>query len=189
MIALRLYLLAGLIAHKLVWEVLKRRQPGGAATPAARSAFARLAKGVKTLILAGLVAQTVLPDVLPISHSPNAVRAIGVLVFTLGLAVAVVGRVQLGGNWSDIETAQILRAQRVVSTGIYAYIRHPIYSGDLLLLTGFELALNSWCVLGVGLIVPFVVQRAVREERMLAGALPGYDAYRARTKRFVPYVV
>ncbi len=190
MIFVRLYLLAGLIAHKLVWELLKRRQAsGGEAAVRAVSAFQRLLKMIKTAILAGIVAQTLLPEILPVLAEPRRLRIIGVLTYTLGLAVAVLGRGQLGANWSDIEAPQIRRQQTVVATGVYRYIRHPIYAGDLLLLFGFELTLNSWLVLGVAVMVPYVVQQAVREEQMLTSTLTGYEEYCAHTKRFVPFLV
>jgi len=185
---LRLYLLAGLGAHKLVWEVLKRRQPAGTAAPPERPApVALFLKGVKLAILSGLVMQAIMPDILPISADPRAVRAVGAVLFTAGLVMAILGRLHLGDNWSDIESAPLRQA--VVDTGIYRYVRHPIYGGDLLLLLGFELSVNSWLVLGVGLVVPYVLWRAAREEALLAEALPGYAAYRRRTRRFVPFVV
>lgn len=190
----RLYLLVGLILHKAVWEILKR-QPGqkqSAPAPAkteAPSLGLLLEKGVKVSILLGLVAQTFLPELFPISAAPEQLRLAGLALYTMGLATALLGRLQLGSNWSDIETAQVLRRQAVVARGLYRYIRHPIYVGDLLLLAGFELSLNSWLVLGVVLLTPVVLFKAVREERMLAQELPGYDAYCLRTKRFIPFVV
>lgn len=190
MTALRLYLFAGLATHKLVWELLKRRQrDAGTLGPSPGSPLVRLMKAAKIAILAGLVAQTMLPEVLQISTDPGLLRAAGVSVFTLGLAVAILGRLQLGENCSDIESAQVLGHQKVVASGPYRYIRHPIYAGDLLLIFGFELSLNSWLVLGVAALLPFVTQRAVREEKMLADALPGYARYCAHTKRFVPFVL
>jgi protein-S-isoprenylcysteine O-methyltransferase Ste14 len=77
----------------------------------------------------------------------------------------------------------------VVAYGVFRYIRHPIYVGDLLLLLGLELSLNSWLVLAVVCMIPGVLRQAVREERMLVIALPGYAAYCARTKRFIPFLV
>jgi protein-S-isoprenylcysteine O-methyltransferase Ste14 len=85
--------------------------------------------------------------------------------------------------------AQVGQQQEVVSNGIYRYIRHPIYAGDLLLLFGFELALNSWLVFAIMLLVPVVLRRAVLEEKLLATRLRGYDSYARRTKRFIPFVV
>ena len=186
----RLFLLAGLIIHKFVWEVLSRRLASSKdAAPQRRSGLSRVLKGVKLAILAGLVGQAVSPEILPIATAPAALRVLGIALFTLGLVVAILGRVQLGHNWADIEAAQVLQGQSVVETGIYRYVRHPIYAGDLLLLIGFELSLNSWLVLAVAALVPYVVWRALREERMLSERLPGYDGYQGRTYRFVPFVV
>jgi protein-S-isoprenylcysteine O-methyltransferase Ste14 len=189
MIWLRIYLLAGLIAHKALWEALKRRSSGSAAKQERQSLSLRLIKGAKIAILLGVVAQTMAPDILPISSSPLWLRVTGVSIYTVGLIIAVLGRLQLGESWSDIETAQILRDQVLVSRGLYRYIRHPIYVGDLMLLAGLELSLNSWLALAVGLLAPVVLWKAVREEKMLMESLPGYDAYCAQTKRFIPFVV
>lgn len=190
MIFLRLYLLLGLIAHKAVWEVLKRRKASAPAKPRSeRSPRLLLIKTVKIGILLGVVAQTLLPDMLPISPQPATLRAAGVAVYTAGLLIAVVARLQLDSNWSDIEAAQILADQRVISHGLYRYIRHPIYVGDLLLLAGLELSLNSWLVLAVALLTPVVLWQATREEKKLADLLPGYDLYCRTTKRFIPFVI
>ena len=73
--------------------------------------------------------------------------------------------------------------------------RHVILLGSKLhlintvLLTGLELALNSWLVLGVVLLVPIVTRQAVQEEAMLRQTLEGYTDYCTRTKRFIPFVV
>ena len=178
---LRAWLLGGMILHKVVWEVLKR----GRAAPRG-PLVVRLAK---IAVLAGLVAQTLLPDVLPISSSPSGLRAIGAAIYTVGLATAIAARVQLGPNWSDIEATGAPRDQRLVSFGLYRFVRHPIYTGDLLLLLGLELALNSWLVAGAGVLAAFVIHQAMREERILTASLPGYDAYTKRTWRFIPFVL
>ena len=186
---LRLYLLGGLVLHKLVWEVLKRRQGVRSAPKQKQGLKLLMVKAVKVGILAAIVVQTLLPDVFPITPQPGALRSWGLAIYTAGLVIAVAGRLQLGGNWLDIETAAVLERQRVVDGGLYRYIRHPIYTGDLLLLVGLELALNSWCVVLVALLAPPVMLKAVAEERMLARTLPGYSEYCRRTKRFVPFVV
>ena len=189
---LRIYLLAGLIGHKLLWEVLKRRRGGPTAAPAPPKPLrVRAVKAVKTAILLGILAQTLVPTdwmPFPIAAEPFWLRVTGVAIYTFGLLIAVLGRTQLGENWSDIETATVLREQQVVSRGVYGYIRHPIYVGDLLLLYGLELALNSWLVLGVVALTPIVLRQAIREEKMLEQQLRGYAEYRAATKRFIPFV-
>ena len=190
MILLRIYLLAGLVIHKLVWEVLKRRQGDGVSRPRApRPLSVLLVKTVKVGILLGIAVQTMTADLLPIAEDATTVRMAGVIIYTAGLLVAIVSRLQLGSNWSDIEAAKVLRDQAVVAKGLYRYIRHPIYVGDLLLLIGLELSLNSWLVIAALLISPVVLWQAISEEKMLVRSLPGYSAYCMRTKRFIPFVV
>jgi protein-S-isoprenylcysteine O-methyltransferase Ste14 len=188
---LRIFLLSGLIAHKLVWEVLKRprSRTGNAGVRPTSLPSAMLIKTVKIGILLFIIAQTMLPDILPLGPDSNSVRMAGAVLYAIGLGVAIISRVQLGGNWSDIESARVLNTQAVVSDGIYSYVRHPIYLGDLLLLFGLELSLNSWLIVGVALLAPIVLWKAVREEKLLAGKLPGYDEYCLRTKRFIPYLI
>jgi protein-S-isoprenylcysteine O-methyltransferase Ste14 len=184
---LRIYLLCGLIGHKLVWEVLKRGRPYRH-TPAPGGL--RLVKAAKMAVLAGILVQSLLPFyVLPLSEAPQALQVAGVLLYTTGLVTAITARWQLGSNWSDIESAGVLDRHEVVAAGAYRYVRHPIYTGDLFLLLGLELALNSWLIVGVVALAAVVFRKAVREEKMLAARLPGYEAYCRRTKRFIPFLV
>jgi len=82
------------------------------------------------------------------------------------------------------------RGQTVVSTGPYQHVRHPLYTGGLLLFLGTSLLLGSWYgLLLVLVMIPGVAVRAVLEERALRKELPGYDAYMAQVKyRLIPYV-
>jgi protein-S-isoprenylcysteine O-methyltransferase Ste14 len=187
---LRIYLLVGLLGHKFVWEFLKRSSPHKTTGPARkRSLFLTAVKGVKITILLLIIVQTLMPDILPIATDSTLIRSAGVALFTAGLLIAVLSRIHLGNNWSDIESGQVLGEQAVVSKGVYGYVRHPIYVGDLLLLLGLELSLNSWLVAVAALLVPIVLWKAVREEKMLINDLPGYRLYCAQTKRFIPFIV
>lgn len=187
--ALRLVMLLGLVAHKGLWEILKRRDGARGSAPPSVSRSVRLVKLVKMAVLALLLVQTVCLEVLPIMREPGTLRLVGAGIFVVGLATAMSARVQLGRNWADLEDARLLPEQSVVEHGIYRYIRHPIYTGDLLLLVGLQLGLNSWLVLAVGLLTVVVVRRTLAEEALLARQLPGYRTYCARTKRFIPFVV
>lgn len=187
MLFLRIYLLAGLVGHKLVWQLMKRTQ--GRNNHRSEGIKPKLAKAIKIIILVGIVIQTQLPDVLPISTEPYYLRLVGVLIYSAGLTIAIRSRRELGANWSDIESAQIRGEHKIVSAGPYRFIRHPIYVGDLLLLMGLELALNSWLIVGVLLLIPIVLRQAVKEEQKLEQVLPGYRTYCSRTKRFIPFVV
>lgn len=187
---LRVVLALGMVAHKLLWEVLRgkdgqksRRQL--TAPPSVRW----LVKGVKATVLLLLLMQTLFLDLLPIASQPFLVRSLGIILYVAGLATAMLGRVQLGNNWVDLEDYQVLDAQQLVTQGIYRYIRHPIYTGDIVLLIGLELALNSWLVLATVLPFVVVIRQAWREDALLARAFPGYNAYCTRTKRFIPFLV
>lgn len=184
---LRLYLLAGIVAHKAYWEFTKRRIPASPKT--SPSPIVRLVKAVKVAILLGIVAQVLIPrNILPIGDNLPAIQTVGLVLYTLGLAMAIAGRAQLGSNWSDIEAPGKVAQAALVSRGLYGYIRHPIYTGDILLLIGLELAIGSWLVLVILLMVPAILLQAIREEQLLVRNLPGYIAYCQRTKRFVPFI-
>lgn len=186
MLILQIYLLFGLVVHKVVWELL--RQKNAEKPVEKRSLGLTLVKLVKIGILVSVIVQIWLPDILPIAEDPLSVRVAGAIIYTIGLVTALSARFQLGENWANIETGQVLSSQSVVARGVYRYVRHPIYVGDLLLLFGLELALNSWLVVGVFILAPVVLLKAINEERMLIEELPGYSAYRDRSKRFIPFV-
>jgi protein-S-isoprenylcysteine O-methyltransferase Ste14 len=184
---LRIYLLVGILAHKAYWEFTKRRF--SATSQPAASLVLRLVKAVKVTILLGIVVQVLIPwDILPMGGDATSARVTGLALYTLGLILAITGRAQLGSSWSDIEAPGQVAKAALVSHGLYRFIRHPIYTGDILLLIGLELALNSWLVIAIALMVPPILFQAIREERLLARNLPGYGEYCQRTKRFLPFI-
>lgn len=85
---------------------------------------------------------------------------------------------------------KIQQGQKVIDTGPYAIVRHPMYASALLLLVGVPLLLGSWFGLAFSaLFILGIAWRAVHEERALRAGLEGYDAYAARVPyRFVPFV-
>jgi len=187
MLLFRIYLLSGLVLHKAVWEVMARKEhlPQAKKTKPPKT---RLVSGAKIAVLIAIVAQIFVPDFLPIFQAPKTIRAAGLLLYTLGCVTAVAARIQLGRNWSNIEKSYVKQDHALVAHGLYRVVRHPIYTGDLLLLLGLELALNSWAVVGVAAVAVYVRQQVIREERSLLERLPGYDQYCRRTARFVPFL-
>ncbi|HEY1997786.1 isoprenylcysteine carboxylmethyltransferase family protein [Paraburkholderia sp.] len=85
---------------------------------------------------------------------------------------------------------QTERGHKVIDTGPYAYVRHPMYGAALLFLAGTPLLLGSWWGLAYAwLLVAGFGYRAVQEERLLAAHLEGYTAYAERVRyRFVPHI-
>ena len=85
-------------------------------------------------------------------------------------------------------TIEIAENQKVVSTGPYAIVRHPMYASASLYLVGTPLALGSyWGLVPVVAIMLFLIWRLIDEERFLATNLPGYTEYQKRVRhRIVP---
>ena len=85
---------------------------------------------------------------------------------------------------------QTERAQRLIDTGPYAIVRHPMYAAAVLYLVGMPLLLGSWYGLRiVPLMVAGIAPRAVFEERLLKRELPGYADYMTRVRyRLIPGV-
>ena len=83
---------------------------------------------------------------------------------------------------------EVAEDQRVISTGPYALVRHPMYAGALVMLFGIPIALGSWWGILVNLpMTAGIVWRLLDEERFLAVQLPGYAEYTAKvTYRLAP---
>ena len=82
------------------------------------------------------------------------------------------------------------RGHTVVSTGLYHYMRHPMYTGFHLFFIGTALLLGSALGFLLALVlIALFFRRAVLEERVLRKELPGYEAYMAQVNhRFIPYI-
>jgi protein-S-isoprenylcysteine O-methyltransferase Ste14 len=87
-------------------------------------------------------------------------------------------------------TIQVEAGQRVISTGPYRMVRHPLYSGSLVMWLATPLALGSYIAWpAFALLIPFYVFRLLNEEKVLRQELPGYPEYCLRTRfRLVPFV-
>jgi len=91
---------------------------------------------------------------------------------------------------STVVRIQEEREHKVISTGPYHYVRHPMYAGFLLFMMGTPLLLGSWYGVLLGLVFMIVLaRRAVLEERTLQKELRGYADYMAQVKyRLIPYI-
>lgn len=92
-------------------------------------------------------------------------------------------------SWAA-STIQVEDEQRVVATGPYAVVRHPMYSGSVLAFLATPLALGSlWALVPAVLLVGTIVVRLLDEERYLTQHLAGYEGYRRRVRyRLIPLV-
>jgi protein-S-isoprenylcysteine O-methyltransferase Ste14 len=87
-------------------------------------------------------------------------------------------------------TIEVKEEQRVISTGPYALVRHPMYSGAFIMLLGVPLALGSWwAFIPVFLLFAAIVWRLLEEEKFLVESLPGYTQYRQNVRyRLIPFI-
>jgi protein-S-isoprenylcysteine O-methyltransferase Ste14 len=87
-------------------------------------------------------------------------------------------------------TIEVAKDQKVISTGPYALVRHPMYASAFLYLVGTPLALGSyWGLLALPFMMSVLIWRLFDEEKFLAENLPGYTEYQKQVQhRLVPYV-
>ena len=85
---------------------------------------------------------------------------------------------------------RVEEGQKVVSDGMYGYVRHPMYFGALFLFIGTPLALGSlWTLAFVPVFLPLLIARILNEEQVLERGLPDYGEYRHRVRhRLIPWV-
>jgi protein-S-isoprenylcysteine O-methyltransferase Ste14 len=87
-------------------------------------------------------------------------------------------------------TIELAPEQKVISTGLYALVRHPMYMGGFFWLVGMSLSLASWWgLLVLLLIMPALIWRIFDEEKFLTKNLPGYGEYRNKVRfRLIPFI-
>jgi len=123
------------------------------------------------------------------SDMPVALQALGLVLFVLS-TLFILWVFRENSFAAPVVKLQAERAQRVVSTGPYAHVRHPMYSGMILFFAGVPLLLGSWwgLVMAPVIVVLFAVRIGI-EERTLREGLPGYSDYMTRVRyRLLPGV-
>jgi protein-S-isoprenylcysteine O-methyltransferase Ste14 len=149
-------------------------------------------RGTRVLIgltIGAAVATAIVSASSPSPPVPAGVRAAGVAVMWLGLAVRIWAIGTLGGAFRT--TVEVDPGQAVITTGPYRWVRHPSYTGLLLVVAGFGLAAGTWLSLAACLVVPLpaILWRIRVEEDELNRVLgEDYREYAATTARLVPRV-
>ncbi len=166
-------------------EALQRRMQAG---PAAESR--PLQKVIITIAFASVVAMIVVSALdfrFGWSSVPAVVSVVGDVLVGVGLLIAMITTIQNGYAAANINVES---DQKVVSTGVYSVVRHPMYFGNVVLMIGTPLALGSYW--GLLFVIPGLAVLATRildEEKVLSQELAGYPDYAQRVHyRLVPYV-
>ena len=122
-----------------------------------------------------------------LSHVPTWLMITAAAVFLIGYAMyAEVMR----ENAYLSRTVEVQKGQKVVSTGLYGVVRHPMYLATLLMFLPLPLILQSLWGLCVFAVYPvLIVIRILGEEKLLSAELDGYEAYKKKVKyRLIPFI-
>jgi protein-S-isoprenylcysteine O-methyltransferase Ste14 len=170
----------------LALEALSRR-PGQAASLETSADD----QGTTRMIVAAYGVAAELPLLLrrvPAPQLPPAAASVGLVVQAAGLALRAWSMRTLGDSYT--RTLRTGAEQAVITTGPYRLVRHPGYTGSLLIWTGFALTSRSIPVLALagGLLGRAYQRRIDAEEQLLRRDLPGYAAYQEHTKKLVPFI-
>ncbi|MGD1003041.1 MAG: isoprenylcysteine carboxylmethyltransferase family protein [Minisyncoccia bacterium] len=110
---------------------------------------------------------------------------VGALLTVVGVAFAIWARYDLGRDWGIHPKED----HKLVMSGAYAYVRHPIYAGAILALFGSALTGSIVAVVLFIISIIFCLRRIHKEERAMLDLFPEqYPSYQARTKRLMPFV-
>jgi protein-S-isoprenylcysteine O-methyltransferase Ste14 len=147
----------------------------------------------KRIIVGALLTFAAMPIISAVDHrfAWSYVPASLVILGNVLIVVAYIGFFfVMRANSYSAATIQVTEGQRVISTGPYAVVRHPMYSWALAMTVGIPLALGSlWGLLFVVPTVAGIVARLLDEERFLAQNLTGYSEYMSKVPcRLVPFV-
>jgi protein-S-isoprenylcysteine O-methyltransferase Ste14 len=135
------------------------------------------------------VASGVLPNAgLYAFNSSMILGLIGFVCALLGGGLAIAARACLGRNWGGPTTNE--KDAELVTTGPYALVRHPLYSGLLFAILGSAIGQSVLWLLPLIVYGPYFIQGARREEKLLIDRFPDrYPAYMKRTKMLLPFVL
>ena len=118
---------------------------------------------------------------------PTWVSIVGAVLFLI--AYALYGEV-LRENTYLSRTIEVQEGQKVIDTGLYGVVRHPMYSATLLLFLSMPLVLGSAYAFVIFLAYPFIISKRLKhEEEFLERELTGYKAYKQKVKyRLIPFI-
>ena len=113
---------------------------------------------------------------------------IGLVIAVAGLALAVWARFQIGRNWSGL--IEVKEGHRLVHSGPYAIVRHPIYSGFMFATLGTAIAFGeiSGLIAFVMILVAWGYKSRLEESAMIEHFGAEYEAYRCKVKGLIPFV-
>ncbi len=119
----------------------------------------------------------------------DTVFGIGLFIMLLGLALRIWAVATLGTSFRT--TVETHDSQKVIRKGPYKLIRHPSYSGLILMCCGYGIAVQNWLSLAIAVLLPLaalIYRIHVEEAAMVTSIGSDYSEYRRNTKKLIPWV-
>jgi protein-S-isoprenylcysteine O-methyltransferase Ste14 len=166
-------------------KLLERRVSAGPGAEKEKSQ--KIIQSLASLAFIALIALPALDHRFGWSSVPSSVVIVGDILILIGFLIIFF---VFKENTFTSGTIAIHEEQKVISTGLYAWVRHPMYTGGLIFIAGVPLALGSYWGLSMFILLTVVIiWRLLDEEKFLAKNLPGYVAYEGKVKyRLVPFI-
>ena len=122
---------------------------------------------------------------LPVAHLTLPMQIFAAVLIGLGSLGSLLVLTRLGKSFSIMP-----EARKLVTDGPYAWVRHPLYTVEIITIVGTAMQFQApWAWLIALVVVALLWIRSHYEEQVLAGAYPEYAEYRTRTKRFIPGII
>jgi protein-S-isoprenylcysteine O-methyltransferase Ste14 len=172
----------GWVVFSFYWEAAAKN------AAEAKSSESRPSRGVHVFLTNAALILEMVPlrgfgRFVPVSA---AIMTAGLAVEAMGLSLAILARRHLGRNWSGEISIKV--DHRLIRSGPYQMLRHPIYTGLLTMYAGTALVAGSWLALAGFALAVFAYARKIRLEEVNLGVAFGaeYEAYRRETWALVP---
>ena len=139
---------------------------------------------LQTLIVIAMIWAAVVDHV----HMATIVWAFGVLVFVAGFLIMGFAFLELGSSFTPVATP--LEGGRLVTTGLYGFVRHPMYFGGILIAFGWSIFWGSLIGILLSFALGIIVDlKSKAEEKKLVHKYPEYIAYKAKVvRKLIPYI-
>ncbi len=113
----------------------------------------------------------------------------GLILIVIGTVVNVKGRLKLGKNWAN--QIKIYEDHTLVTSGIYGFVRHPLYASLIWMFYGGSLVYLNWSafLLTTLIFIPFMYYRAKQEEKLLSKQFEDYSKYKQKVGMFFPKII
>lgn len=188
-IILRILTILAFSAQWIYWgeteKVANKEKPK---TQKSQTLYKLLSKIAFKIIYWSIIAQVVGISIFPISNA-ILIQLIGVILVIVGIAIMIFSRKELSTNWAPGYEYQIKEKHTLITTGIYKYIRHPIYLGIALSFIGAEMVAASYLFISMFAIFVGVYVQGKREEKILLAHFgENYKKYMSQTKMLIPCV-